>query len=618
MVSRVPPDSRILPDTVISDLLMCHPQLRPVLDKHGMRGCGGRAGPYETISFFARAHDVEESKLILELELALESRSGQDSFQSLPACITVADTIYKRFFLCGIGVILSLGATWGAWLLWRVGVAGSFTGVTVHEVNAHGQAQVFGWMGLFMMGFAYQAFPRFWNTSLFAPQAAVFACNLMVAGILAASLGMVTAQTHRYALLITEIGSLLEVVAVSIFAWQIFATWKQSKRVADPHVVYVFTAICWFLLMSVFNAWHNWNVTAAGTKEALLFFVSTFQAPLRDAQFHGLAMTMIFGVSLRTLPSIFGFEKVSDKKAWLALGLLTASVVSEIVLFIAYRLSHNHVLAGLLMIPWMGLLTAAGILVLSWKLFQDRGSSDRSMKYIRAAFVWLLVSLVMLLLLPVYQILSHQSFSHAYYGATRHAITVGFISLMIMGYALKVTPILNGIDTSKLGAQWGPFLLVNAGCLLRVSTQILTDWSPVSFAVVGLSGIMEVAGLAWWSAHLFNVIRLGQKCLDESELLSASPQSAGDRPVRIEGEHFVAQVLAWYPETETVFVRFGFTPVLNPFMRRTLASQVTLNQACKMKQVGAEEFLLALNSSIETCDSDCRSCACSDKQEREI
>jgi hypothetical protein len=43
--------------------------------------------------------------------------------------------------------------------------------------------------------------------------------------------------------------------------------------------------------------------------------------------------------------------------------------------------------------------------------------------------------------------------SHAFYGATRHAITVGFISLMIVGVSSKVVPTLNGVDVKTLAAM---------------------------------------------------------------------------------------------------------------------------------------------------------------------
>src|SRR5690606_6681679 len=114
-----------------------------------------------------------------------------------------------------------------------------------------------------------------------------------------------------------------------------------------------------------------------------------------------------------------------------------------------------------------------------------------------------------LLALPVYQAVSGLPFSHAYYGAIRHAITVGFISLMIMGFAAKVVPTLVGADPGRLGGLWGPFVLVNLGCTLRITTQTLTDWHESAYAIIGPSGTLEVAGLAWWGVGLLVLIRRG-------------------------------------------------------------------------------------------------------------
>ena len=46
----------------------------------------------------------------------------------------------------------ALGAAWGALLLLRIAASGSFVSISLQEVNAHGHAQIFGWIGLFVMG----------------------------------------------------------------------------------------------------------------------------------------------------------------------------------------------------------------------------------------------------------------------------------------------------------------------------------------------------------------------------------------------------------------------------------------------------------------------------------
>src|SRR5262249_20702943 len=153
-----------------------------------------------------------------------------------------------------------------------------------------------------------------------------------------------------------------------------------------------------------------------------------------------------------------------------------------------------------------------------------------------AAYAWLAVSLAMLLVSPAYQYAYRYlggprdlPFSHAYPGAVRHAITVGFISMMIMGFAAKVVPTLNGVDPRGLSTLRGPFLLVNAGCLLRVALQTLTDWSAGLYPLLGISGTLEVAGLAWWGLGLMRIIARGR------HEAGAPVRPLGPRPERIEG-----------------------------------------------------------------------------------
>ena len=41
----------ITPDLLLPDLFHAYPETRIVLDRHGLRGCGGPLGPYESIPF---------------------------------------------------------------------------------------------------------------------------------------------------------------------------------------------------------------------------------------------------------------------------------------------------------------------------------------------------------------------------------------------------------------------------------------------------------------------------------------------------------------------------------------------------------------------------------------
>src|SRR5262249_45449152 len=144
---------------------------------------GGKTGPVESLEFFARAHDVSLNELLSELRVANDFPAKVE-----PAKPSLGDTIYRPFFKSGIAIVLTLGAAWGAYLLLRIGFSGGFRSVGLHEVNAHGHAQIFGWVGLFVMGAGYQAFPRFKHTCLVAPRCALASLVLMLIGIILRSI----------------------------------------------------------------------------------------------------------------------------------------------------------------------------------------------------------------------------------------------------------------------------------------------------------------------------------------------------------------------------------------------------------------------------------------------
>jgi hypothetical protein len=68
--------------------------------------------------------------------------------------------------------------------------------------------------------------------------------------------------------------------------------------------------------------------------------------------------------------------------------------------------------------------------------------------------------------------------------------------------------------------------------------------------------------------------------------------------MKIEGNMIVGHVLDKYPGTLDVFLKFGFTPLKDPVLRKTMPYKVTIEQASKMHSVDLEDFLQALNSAV--------------------
>lgn len=581
----------ITAEMFLPDIVANYPGTRTVLDRYGLKGCGGPSGPREQVSWFARLHGVELGSLLAELNAAASSSPSQaNDFQS-----SIADTIYRPFFLAGIATVLTLGCMWGAINLLTISLKESFSGVNYSWVLAHAHAMVFGFVGFFIMGFAYQAFPRFKHTTLWRPRLAFSALPLMIAGIL---LQTVAHLLSPPALPLEVVAATIQLVSVVIFGTAIIMTARLAKK---PEVFdrFVYAALGWFGLAAVANPVIFKLFELPGSRQELLSNLATFNIPYRDVQLLGIAVVMILGVSLRLLPHAYGLREPSRRWVSFLFWGVNGSIFAGTVLFIAGMTTGNH---WLLMVQWLMtivLLVIAVVTPFQYRLFGavPQNERDRGLKFIRAAYVWFIVATAMLVFTPIYNFGiympitgSHIPFSHAYFGAYRHSLTVGFIMMMIVGVSSKVVPTLSGVDLRRARTLWLTFLLLNLGNLMRVSFQIATDFSPAAYRVMGISGFIEVVGLTLWGYELFSNMRVGKRL--ERELITLP--RLGE--LKITAQTKVGEVLAHYPQSLSIFLRFGFGPLANPILRKTMARVVTLEQACRREGVSLVELLAALNA----------------------
>ena len=425
-----------------------------------------------------------------------------------------ADTIHRPFFLAGIVTVLTLGCMWGAINLLTIGVRESFSAVNYSWVLAHAHAMVFGFVGFFVMGFAYQAVPRFKQTTLWRPRLAVLSLPLMIVGI---ALQTVAHLWSPPSLSLEVFASIIQTVAVVAFALVMVQTIRRAGK-REKYDRFLYAALGWMLIAAVANPIIFKLFELPGTREQLLFNLATFNIPYRDVQLLGFAVVMILGISLRFLPHAYNLREPSKGWASFLFWGVNGSILSGAVLFIAGMTSGNHWLLALQWLTAIVLLVIAIATPFQYGLFRAVEVNDRGLKFIRAAHVWLIVATAMLVFTPIYNFGiympitgSHVPFSHAFFGAYRHALTVGFIMMMIVGVSSKVVPTLSGIDVRRTNSLWPTFILLNIGNLTRVSFQIATDFAPGAYRVMGISGFIEVVGLAIWGYQIFSNMRVAEK-----------------------------------------------------------------------------------------------------------
>jgi hypothetical protein len=99
------------------------------------------------------------------------------------------------------------------------------------------------------------------------------------------------------------------------------------------------------------------------------------------------------------------------------------------------------------------------------------------------------------------------------WGASRHALTVGFAATMVFAIGPRILPHFGGIQSifSKR-LMLLSLLCLQTGCLLRVSSEPLAYEGLVSFAwkVLPVSGMLELSGVLIFAANLALTFLIGR------------------------------------------------------------------------------------------------------------
>lgn len=567
-------------------ILSQYPSCRLVFDRYGLTGCGGELGPQEPLWFFARAHRVDEAGLIAELEEAARtSELTPDRAQFAPG---PADTIYRRFFKAAILTMFTFGCVMGGINLAVMAARHQLASLDLRAVTwAHAHAQIAGWATFFIMGFAYQAIPRFKFVTLWSPRLACASMWLYAPALAVRAIADLFLP-DRFWLVAGTTASCLEWAVAATFVLIVLQTIRQSKQPGEPYERFVVAALGWMLAAFAFDTWVFTQTAGMSGYRGWVSFIGQIDAPWRDMQLLGFVGTMILGVSQRFLPFIYGFREVPRRTSMRVLWLWNLSVAGNIIAYSLLVRTRMPVWGLALELSILGLLSSVALLVWAFGIFTRKVERDRSLRFIQAAWGWGLIALLLFAMMPAYTALKDMVFSHAYFGGYRHAFTVGFISLMILGVSSKIVPVLGGLSPSQVGTLRATFWLVNLGNAMRVVFQILTDSYSWAYPCMAASAWIEVGGLAIWAIDLWR--SMGQR--------PHTAASCGSVPLTLTTR--VADIASAYPETIPVFLEFGFTMITNPLMRQTVARSVTLEQVCRLRRVDAQALIAALRVAVGT------------------
>ncbi|HVA25589.1 MAG TPA: NnrS family protein [Chloroflexota bacterium] len=226
----------------------------------------------------------------------------------------------------------------------------------------------------------------------------------------------------------------------------------------------------------------------------------------------GFITTMIFGVNARNLPLFVSVRPSAHAMrpmlTLLAIGTIFAAggqVVSLGPAGAAMAVS----LAG-----WLAILAATATYLVAIGLLRPRarnilpaGHSGWYEAYVLAAYFWLIVGLLIETGSLIAALAGSRPPADDLFLAALHAITVGFVSTMIMGMAARIVPAFGATRLYSRKLLIATWLCITAGTVLRVPSQALYTVAGGPFAsLFGLSGVIQLLALVLFAINLWRTL----------------------------------------------------------------------------------------------------------------
>lgn len=552
---------------LVAEINRQFPQCRPVFDKYGLAGCGGADGPPEPLFIFAAAHRVELSHLVAELNQAVrgdwKAETAGRAARSAPAEELEAENLYKRFVFAALGVALTLGFLLGAINLVIIAHGRSSDAVSGVSKQVHGHAQIFGWVGLFIMGVALHAVPRMKLQTVRPVRLAKMLPVLMLGGVILRAVGQPLAKTVTGATLLTLSGVSL-LAGISAFLWILGRVVVVSEARREFHEKFLWASFLWLAVLAVWNliivsqmAARGWVGVPAATDWRFLH-VAIF----------GFASNMIFGFALRVLPHFLGLRDPRVGPATIAFALWNLAIPLRY---------HNETLDRVATVLE---LVAAVLFVWALGIFAQRrvqvniaGVDPAFGWFITLGFVWLLLATVQ----PFHADLGRIT------AAARHGMTIGFITSLMLGVGHRVLPIFNGVNLHSHRLLRGSFWCQAIGSTLVLamaySARQERPWQYAWAAVAGVCVLAAIVMFAWNIAHTLRV---------KAETFTR--ESAVKLTTR------VAELLETYPDLRPVLIHGGLAGLAA--MKHNPPRFVTLEFAARRHGIDPAPLIAALNEEI--------------------
>ncbi len=401
------------------------------------------------------------------------------------------------WIVTGLAFMLLPGTFLGVWNLFAISSERTARQIDPAWIQAHGHAQIFGWIGTFILGIGFYSLSKMGRVPVFALARAWTSWALWTAGV---GLRWATNLWQWEWRWLLPVSAALELLAFLLF----FGTVSRHRPEKGAPVPGEDRRPAWMMVVVAgsvgFLASLAANLTVA---------VESAVAGVSPAISHGtdqrllvlftwaFPVVMIWGFSARWLPVFLGLASPRDRMLLTALAVDLGGV--------------GAAMAGWWIPATAAFLAAAGLSGASLRIFQPSVRQPKTLGvhptfplFVRFAYGWLLVSAAISLSAALWDK------AGGLWGASRHALTVGFIAAMVFSVGQRVLPAFCGMRVlySPKLMFWAAALL-NLGCSLRVASEIgaYESYVPAMWPLLPVSAVLEMTAITVFAANLLLTFR---------------------------------------------------------------------------------------------------------------
>jgi len=424
----------------------------------------------------------------------VSSGSPAQIFEITRARDEALSRLLMTFITSGLIFMVFPGTFLGVWNLLQISGRESVSSISGAWLQAHGHAQVFGWVGSFILGIGFYSIPKLRGAAKNYFGAAWICWIVWTVGVALRWAANVYMWEWRVLL---PVSAVLELAAFAIFFRSVSQHRPEDsgKTRLEPWIWVVIVACIGFMLLLLTNLAGCFYVAGRGATPA---FPHLFDQRYLALMAWGFLVPFVWGFSAKWMPVFLGLKPLRIK-------LLLAALLINIG-------GLALTITGLSAIGTWVLFAGVATAIAALRMFEPsvreakvRGVHSSFPFFVRLAYAWLMVAALLGAAAVKWDT------SGGIWGASRHALTVGFVAVMILCVGQRVLPAFTGMRllwSTKL--MFAALVFVTIGCTLRVSCEVIAYQGYAAWAWGGLpiSALCELAGLTIFAINMLGTFIL--------------------------------------------------------------------------------------------------------------